>query len=234
MAYSSSGKKVYVSIKDLPQYTSIGSGDKIIVWNETREGAAVVDFDDFMIDLEHCTFKSTITEIVTLASDIETFIGTTAETIESIQESIVNIENTINDELRNRIKTLEFIVAVMLGANSYWQSGTGLSSLREKFILEGINKSSTGDLSQAETETQRNAIRWYSGFISAVQNNISRLVPGVKNDDILLQTKYNYRYIDPSAVITSVSETPPISTKMLTEISSTQSGTTTTTTLTYS
>ena len=187
-----------------------------------------------MIDLEHCTFKSTVTEIVTLASDIETFISTTAETIESLQESIINIENTINDELRNRIKSLEFIVAVMLGANSYWQSGTGLSSLRDKFILEGINKSSTGDLSQAENESQRNAIRWYSGFISAVQNNISRLVPGVKNDDILLQTKYNYRYIDPSAAVSAVSEVSPVSTKMLTKITSQGSSGTTTTTLTYS
>lgn len=138
MAYSSSGKKVYVSIKDLPQYTSIGNGDKFIIWNEAREGAATIDYDDFMVDLEHCTFKSTISEIITLASDIQTFISTTAETIESIQDSITNIENTIDNELRNRIKTLEFIVSIMLGSNSFWNSSSGLDILKTKFIVEGI------------------------------------------------------------------------------------------------
>ena len=49
MAYSSYGKKVYASIKDLPQYTSIGNGDKIIIWNETRDGAATVDDTAFFV-----------------------------------------------------------------------------------------------------------------------------------------------------------------------------------------
>ena len=51
MAFTSYGNKVYASIKDLPQYTSIGNGDKIIIWNESRDGAATIDYADFIIDL---------------------------------------------------------------------------------------------------------------------------------------------------------------------------------------
>lgn len=194
MAYSSYGKKVYASIKDLPQYTSISNGDKVIIWNETRDGAAVVDFADFMIDLEHTTFKSTIGEVITLANDIQAFVYTVNENIESIQENIEKTESTINNELRARLKALEFIVATILGANTYWSSSNGIEVLKERFITEGITQIEPDLMIDTDNEEVKNAYKWYAGFMNAVRELIAKSVPVVEESDILLQSKFRYRY----------------------------------------
>ena len=196
MAYSSYGKKVYASIKDLPQYTSIGNGDKIVIWNEARDGAATVDFADLLIDLEHTTFKSTISEVITLASNIQTFIYTVEEEINSIHETLDKMENTVNNELKARIKALEFVIAVMLGANSYWLSSAGLDTLRNKFLIDGINPSNESMEDDADSEEARNTMKWYKGLMSTIQSYIAKMTPGVQNDDILLQTKFTYKWSD--------------------------------------
>lgn len=206
MAYSTSGSKVYASIGDLPQYSSIGNGDRIIIWNETREDAATVDFADFVIDLDHCTFKSTISEVLTLTQDINSFIALTAEEIESLQETVGELNTTINTEIRGRLKALEFIVAVLLGGNSYWLTKSGLESLRSKFIQEGIQPvdSIADTMGAAETEEEKENLKWYNGLITSIQNFVAKQVPTVGTDDLLLQSKFNYRY---SEVINEVAAT---------------------------
>lgn len=198
MAYSTSGSKVYVSIGDLPQYSSIGNGDRIIIWNETRGGAATVDFSNFKIDLEHCTFKSTITEMMTLSQDISAFVIQTAEEITSLQESIAKVNDTINGEIRGRLKALEFIVAVLLGGNSYWLTKSGLENLRTKFIQEGIEpiEMLSDTMGSAETEEEKKNLQWYNGLISAITSFVAKQVPTVLSDDLLLQSKFKYRYSD--------------------------------------
>lgn len=207
MAYSSYGKKVYASIKDLPQYTSIGNGDKIIIWNETRDGAATVDFADLLIDLEHCTFKTTINDVITLASDIQAFVNTVTEEMENISETLKKTEDSINNELRSRIKSLEFIVAIMLGANSYWLSSSGLDNIKNKFIIEGISPSDSVNAESAESDEERNALKWYAGFMSTVQNYVSKMAPGTDVDDILLQSKYRYKFSDISSGVPAATST---------------------------
>lgn len=240
MAYSSYGKKVYASIKDLPQYTSIGNGDKIIIWNETRDGAATVDFADLLIDLEHCTFKSAFNEVITLASDIQVFVNRINEEIENISSTLKATEDAINNELRARIKSLEFIIAVMLGANSYWLSSAGLDNLKSKFIIEGINPSESVSLESAETDEERNALKWYGGFMSTVQNYISKMSPGISIDDILLQSKYRYKFSDVSSAVPAATSTSTKHSTSITTTSQEKSGnswadkTKTTTTISYS
>lgn len=197
MAYSSYGKKIYASIKDLPQYTSIENGDKIIVWNETRDGAAVVDFADFLLDLEHTTFKSTITEVVNFASNVQAFTGRVQEEIEGIQKAVTNVENSINEELRSRIKALEFIVAIMLGSNTYWNTENGLESIRNKFLIEGISPDNSVNTSDIESQEGKNAYKWYSGLINTVVNYITKVSPTANSDHLLLQSKFKYHYTDP-------------------------------------
>lgn len=200
MAYSTSGSKVYMSIADLPQYSSIGNGDKVIIWNETREGAATVDFSDFKIDLEHCTFKSSLTEVITLSQEISSFITLTAEEIAEMQQSLVDINDVINTEIRGRLKALEFIVAVLLGGNSYWLTKSGLENLRYKFIQEGIEpiEAIADTMGSAETEEEKENLKWYNGLITAITNFVSKQVPTVGTDDLLLQSKFKYRYNDVS------------------------------------
>ena len=196
MAYSTSGSKVYVSIADLPQYSSIGNGDRVIIWNETREGAATIDFSDFKIDLEHCTFKATITEMMSLSQEISSFVTLATEEINEIQESLTTINETINTEIRGRLKALEFIVAVLLGGNSYWLTKSGLENLRYKFIQEGVEpiEAIADTMGSAETDEEKENLKWYNGLITAIASFVSKQVPTVSTDDLLLQSKFKYRY----------------------------------------
>lgn len=196
MAYSSYGKKVYASIKDLPQYKSVGNGDKLIIWNEARDGAATVDFADLIIDLDHVSFKSTISEIVTLASDIQSFVHSVNEEIEGIQESLDELETTVNKELKSRIRALEYIVAIMLGSNSYWLSSAGLNDIRSKILIEGITPGGDTSSDDIDSEEGREALKWLNGLLSTVQRYIGKMTPDISVDDILLQSKWRYKYSD--------------------------------------
>lgn len=209
MAYSSYGKKIYASIKDLPQYTSIENGDKIIVWNETRDGAAVVDFADFVLDLDHTTFKSTVTEIITLASNVQAFTTAIHEEVENLQKAVTTVENSINEELRSRIKALEFIVAIILGSNTYWDTEAGLDAIRNKFLVEGISPNDSDLPSDLESNEGKNAYKWCKGLIDGIKTYIAKVSPTVEDSHILLQPKFKFRYNDPLASITpgSVTET---------------------------
>ena len=205
MAYSSYGKKVYASIKDLPQYTSVGNGDKLIIWNESRDGAATVDFADLIIDLDHVSFKSTISEIVTLASDIQSFVHTVNEEIEGIQEALSELETTVNNELKSRIRALEYIVAIMLGSNSYWLSEAGLNNIRSKVLIEGITQGADDSSDDVDSEEGREALKWLNGLLSTVQGYIGKMTPGVSAEDILLQSKWRYKYTDVTVNTTAAS-----------------------------
>lgn len=115
MAFVSYGNRVYASIKDLPQYTSINNGDKIIVWNESREGPATVDYSDFIIDLDHTTFSTTINELMTFTSTVQNFVNTVSTDIDNISAKLTTVTDDVNTNIRPRIEVLEYLVAVMMG-----------------------------------------------------------------------------------------------------------------------
>jgi hypothetical protein len=45
-----------------------------------------------------------------------------------------------------------------------------------------------------DNEEVKNAYKWYAGFINAVRELIAKSVPVVEESDILLQSKFRYRY----------------------------------------
>lgn len=202
MAFSSTGKQVYASLSDLPQYASIGPGDKLLVYNDSSSGPACVDFGDIVIDLDQCTFKSTVSEMVDLASSVQTFVNSAAEEIEALQDTTNNIQRTIDLELRARIKVLEYLIAVIIGANSSWNSESGLEILYDKFIGTGLSATNITDGYGTETEEKQYARGWYTALIGAITDMISR-----KSDEdvsnILLQSKFIYRYIEAAAAAAS-------------------------------
>lgn len=202
MAFSSTGKQVYASLSDLPQYASIGPGDKLLVYNDSSSGPACVDFGDIVIDLDQCTFKSTVSEMVDLASSVQTFVNSAAEEIEALQDTTNNIQRTIDLELRARIKVLEYLIAVIIGANSSWNSESGLEILYDKFIGTGLSATNITDGYGTETEEKQYARGWYTALIGTITDMISR-----KSDEdvsnILLQSKFIYRYIEAAAAAAS-------------------------------
>lgn len=144
MAFTSYGNRVYASIKDLPQYTSINNGDKIIVWNESREGAATIDYSDFIIDLEHTSFGTTINELLTFTTTVESFISTVAVDIENLDNKI-NAVDEINKKLIGRLETLEYMLGIVYGIKT--GDTNDAVAIKNKFINDD-NKGYYNDLIQ--------------------------------------------------------------------------------------
>ena len=191
MAYTAVGGKVYSSIKDLPQYSSINDGDKIIIWSNSRDGAATVDFSDFIIDLEHTTFKSTFSEIINFTGNVEAFVSKATDSIDALEKSVSNLEKTVDEELRPRIQTLEMVAAIILGANSYWKSSTGIEILKDKFLYTGIDKDN-GATNDELSEEEKLRERWFYGLMNAVKVYVDKFSSASVNE-ILNQSKFNYQ-----------------------------------------
>lgn len=191
MAYTAVGGKVYSSIKDLPQYSSINDGDKIIIWSNSRDGAATVDFSDFIIDLEHTTFKSTFSEVINFTGNVEAFVSKATDSIDALEKSVSNLEKTVDEELRPRIQTLEMVAAIILGANSYWKSSTGIEILKDKFLYTGIDKDN-GATNDELSEEEKLRERWFYGLMNAVKVYVDKFSSASVNE-ILNQSKFNYQ-----------------------------------------
>jgi hypothetical protein len=133
---------------------------------------------------------------MSLSQEISSFVTLATEEINEIQESLTTINETINTEIRGRLKALEFIVAVLLGGNSYWLTKSGLENLRYKFIQEGVEpiEAIADTMGSAETDEEKENLKWYNGLITAITSFVSKQVPTVSTDDLLLQSKFKYRY----------------------------------------
>jgi hypothetical protein len=162
MAFTSYGNKVYASIKDLPQYTSINNGDKVIVWNESREGAATIDYTDFKIDLEHTTFGTAINELLSFTGSVESFISTVNIDIENINNKINTLEGK-TEKLDSRIKVLEYMVGIICGINM-------ADDTRKSFI------------------DNDSAIAQYNTLLTKVQG----LIPANSISDVIGQAKFKF------------------------------------------
>ena len=49
-------------------------------------------------------------------------------------------------------------------------------------------------MGSAETDEEKENLKWYNGLITAITSFVSKQVPTVSTDDLLLQSKFKYRY----------------------------------------
>lgn len=80
--------QVYQNITDLPETDEIQNGDYLIV--ETPTGTSIINFQNFLIDLDHITFDAVISQHTT---DISTLSSAQLSTSQSIT---ANIQNNLN------------------------------------------------------------------------------------------------------------------------------------------
>jgi hypothetical protein len=95
----------------------------------------------------------------------------------------------------------------MLGSNSYWLSDGGLDLLKNQFFISGIKPADNADLSTAESDEQKNTIKWFTGLINTIQKYIAKVDDGVQESHILLQSKYRYKYNDVMVPVTAAAPT---------------------------
>ena len=60
--FSNSSNAIAINIKDLPQLNTVQSGDFLII--EAPDGTGIIDFKDFVIDLDQTSFQDTIVSLV--------------------------------------------------------------------------------------------------------------------------------------------------------------------------
>ena len=64
----STGNTIYYNIRELPEIFAIENGNLILV--ETETGTNILDYENFIIDLDHTTFGETITQNTTNISEL--------------------------------------------------------------------------------------------------------------------------------------------------------------------
>lgn len=109
MSYTSVGKnKVYASINDLPVHQKIIDGDKILI--QTENGTALIDYENFIIDLNHTTFKSQYNNVIDFVILAENQFENLITEINALKEKINSEENTPKEtkiSVENEVQTLE-------------------------------------------------------------------------------------------------------------------------------
>ena len=107
--------RVYASIQDIPQTSSLINGDRIII--QTDDGTKLVDYENIKIDLNHTTFGSQFSEMVSYVTLSTTTLTELLEKTEAIDDEINYIKSDLQD-LKSRYEAIKFIIKGITGAYS--------------------------------------------------------------------------------------------------------------------
>lgn len=110
-----SAKKVYASIEDLPEVMGIGDGDRFII--ETADGAALLDYENIRIDLDHTTFGSLVTDMQEFQSLAQTLMTTLTSEVTAAQEDI-SLLRTDTDTLQQQVASIKMLLQLIMGIHA--------------------------------------------------------------------------------------------------------------------
>ncbi len=108
-------KRVYASIKDLPENQKIVDGDRIIV--DTEEGTCLIDYSNFKIDLDHTTFGDQFSDMVSYTSTVTAFITQMEDEFTTIKEETASIRTEVND-LTDMMDCVKLMIKFIMGTCS--------------------------------------------------------------------------------------------------------------------
>lgn len=105
--------RVYASIQDIPQTSSLINGDRIII--QTDDGTKLVDYENIKIDLNHTTFGSQFSEMVSYVTLSTTTLTELLEKTEAIDDEINYIKSDLQ-KLKAHHAIIQFIIKGITGA----------------------------------------------------------------------------------------------------------------------
>lgn len=111
MALEKEGSKVYSSITDLPEISSINDGDKILL--QTPTGTALLDFINFIITLDNCSFKTSFNDMnqsYQSNSDLINKIGSEEIIVDNLSANNTSLSAAVT-QLNDNINALKDTVA---------------------------------------------------------------------------------------------------------------------------
>lgn len=86
-----------ISIKGLPQLDEIRSGDYLLV--QTQNATNIIQFRDFIIDLENTTFSSSLSANAQDIEELDTKISTLSSSITTINNTLTSDINSLSDQI---------------------------------------------------------------------------------------------------------------------------------------
>lgn len=107
MAIETEGSKTYANINDLPLISNITDGDEFLV--QTPTGTSRLDFSNFIITLDNCSFKSRFNdmwETYSSNSDLIDKIGTEAIVVDNLDVNNLSLSGAVT-QLNVNINTLK-------------------------------------------------------------------------------------------------------------------------------
>lgn len=114
MALTQVGNRVYAKITDLSEEAALASGDKIIFHSTTTGNACIVDWSNVKIDLDHCTFGPTFSEVVNFTSTAQAWVDTMTASFEEIESRVDDAINTVV-KLNDEVAGIKLLLKMMLG-----------------------------------------------------------------------------------------------------------------------
>lgn len=114
MGLTQRGNRVYARITDLSEEASIKDGDKLIFQSSTTNTAAIIDYSNFKIDLEHTSFQSQFEEMLNFARNAGAWSSQLTTSFEELQTRMDEVTERSN-EISNDLEALKMLVKMMLG-----------------------------------------------------------------------------------------------------------------------
>lgn len=116
MSYTSVGRnKVYTSIEDLPENQKLVDGDRILI--QTEDGTALVDYSNVKIDLNHCSFGTTISQLVEFTSSVEQYIDEIDTSFNEIKEETASLKTKVQ-EIQEQMEACKLLFKHIMGSVS--------------------------------------------------------------------------------------------------------------------
>lgn len=114
MALTQKGNRVYAKITDLSEEGTLNDGDKLIFHSSSTGNACIVDWANVKIDLEHCTFGNTYSEILNFTSTASAWVDTMTESFNEIEATCNEVKENVA-LINNELDAIKMVLKMMLG-----------------------------------------------------------------------------------------------------------------------
>lgn len=153
MALTQKGNRVYARITDLSEEGTLNDGDKLIFHSSSTGNACIVDWANVKIDLEHCTFGNTFSEVLNFTQTASAWVDTMTESFNEVEALSNDVKKTVVT-ITNEIEAIKMVLKMVLGiindrdGNLYEEYLSTLSiearDIYEKIINEVQNNQKDG------------------------------------------------------------------------------------------
>lgn len=114
MALTQKGNRVYARITDLSEEGTLNDGDKLIFHSSSTGNACIVDWANVKVDLEHCTFGNTFSEVLNFTQTASAWVDTMTESFSEVEATSNEVKESVLT-ITNELEAIKMVLKMMLG-----------------------------------------------------------------------------------------------------------------------